>query len=115
MMIAYQEADRVKYENEHLQCDEYYEKVVSEDAEKFQKHYDTWKEAIVRFHKLKQEDAINKFLDEMNSMKFVNPRTRVEIFAEIQKEQKELFNARRKIIADLENTRPTQLTKEYVN
>jgi hypothetical protein len=107
MMVAYQDADRVKYENEHIQCDEYYNKVVAEDADKFQKHYETWKEAIVRFHKLKQEDAINKFLDEMNSMKFVNPKTRIEIFEEIQKEQKELFNQRMKIIADLENTRPT--------
>jgi hypothetical protein len=47
-------------------------------------HYDNWKEAVVRFQKLKQEDAIVKFLNEMNSMKFVNPQSRVAIFKEIQ-------------------------------
>jgi hypothetical protein len=37
----------------------------------------------VRFHKLKQEDAIIKFLDVMNSARFVNPQSRVDIFKEI--------------------------------
>lgn len=82
-MIQYREADEIKYAAEHAQCDEYYEQVVKTDKEKFEKHYETWKAAVVRFHKLKQEDAIKKFLEEMNSLKFVNPRTRVEIFEEI--------------------------------
>jgi hypothetical protein len=28
---------------------------------------------VIRFHKIKQEDAITKFLDNLNSLKFVNP------------------------------------------
>jgi hypothetical protein len=66
--------------------DQYYESVVASDKEKFEKHYEAWKDAVVRFHKLKQEDAISKFLDTMNSLKFVNPQTRQDIFAEIREE-----------------------------
>lgn len=77
------------------------------DKEKFEKHYEDWKEAIVRFHKLKQEDAIKKFLDEMNSLQFVNPPTRVAIFNEIKQEQSALFEQRMQIINELENCRPT--------
>lgn len=51
----------------------------------------------------------------MNSLKFVNPSSRVEIFKDIQREQKTLFDYRMKIIAELDNTRPTQLTKDFVN
>jgi len=58
LMVQFTETDAVKYAAEHEQCDQYYNSVVSSDAEKFQKHYEDWKEAVVRFHKLKQEDAI---------------------------------------------------------
>jgi hypothetical protein len=115
MMVQFKEHDANKYYSEHGQCDEYYEQVVTTDREKFEKHYETWKKAIVRFHKLKQEDAIQKFLDEMNSSKFVNPPTRVEIFEEIQSEQQSLFQERMKIVTELDNTRPTQLTVAFVN
>lgn len=83
LMVEFKDNDASKYSAEHQQCDDYYDTVVSTDKEKFEGHYETWKEAIVRFHKLKQEDAITKFLNEMNSLKFVNPPTRVEIFKEI--------------------------------
>ena len=43
-----------------------------------------WKESVVRFHKLKQEDAIKKCLARMNSEEFVNPPTRVAIFDEMK-------------------------------
>lgn len=82
-MIDFKESDKVKYAKEHQECDAFYEEVVASDKEKFQVHYDNWKEAVVRFQKLKQEDAIVKFLNEMNSMKFVNPQSRVAIFKEI--------------------------------
>ena len=45
-----------------------------------------WKESVVRFHKLKQEDAIKKCLARMNSEEFVNPPTRVAIFDEMKEE-----------------------------
>lgn len=83
-MIDFKESDKVKYAKEHLECDAFYEDVVAADKTKFQVHYDNWKEAVVRFQKLKQEDAIVKFLNLMNSMKFVNPQSRVAIFKEIQ-------------------------------
>ena len=82
-MIDFKESDKVKYAKEHIECDAFYEELVASDKAKFQVHYDNWKEAVVRFQKLKQEDAIVKFLNEMNSMKFVNPQSRVAIFKEI--------------------------------
>jgi len=82
-MIDFRESDKVKYAKEHVECDAFYADVVAKDKEKFQTHYDNWKEAVVRFQKLKQEDAIKTFLNEMNSMKFVNPQSRVTIFKEI--------------------------------
>jgi hypothetical protein len=42
---------------------------------------------VAKFHKLKQEDAIKKFLARMNSNEFVNPKTRVTIFEEVKAEQ----------------------------
>lgn len=114
-MVQFTDTDAVKYAAEHEQCDQYYNSVVSSDKEKFEKHYEDWKEAVVRFHKLKQEDAIQKFLDEMNSLKFVNPKSRIEIFNEIQEEQRSLFEQRMSIISELDNERPTQLTVAYVN
>lgn len=51
----------------------------------------------------------------MNSRKFVNPPSRVEIFNEIQGEQRSLYTERIRIINDLDNCRPTQLTANFVN
>ena len=80
LLIEYKEKDERRYELEHLENDEFHEEVVKSDIEKFENHYATWKESVVRFHKLKQEDAIKKFLDRMNSQEFVNPPSRVKIF-----------------------------------
>jgi hypothetical protein len=76
LMLEFKENDRQKYILEHQQLDEFAAAVVESDKVKFQEHYDTWKEAVVRFHKLKQEDAIQRFLQKMDSMQFVNPETR---------------------------------------
>ena len=51
----------------------------------------------------------------MNSLKFVNPKSRIEIFNEIQEEQRNLFEQRMSIINELANERLTQLTVAYVN
>ena len=76
---------------EHQENDEFHEEVVKSDVEKFEKHYAAWKESVVRFHKLKQNDAIEKFLARMNSQEFVNPPSRVQIFTEMKEEQMVLF------------------------
>jgi len=75
-----------KYEAEHFECDSFYEGIVQGEKDKFDVLYTTWKEAVVRFHKLKQEDAIKKFVDRLNSKEFVNPQTRVDIFTNMKNE-----------------------------
>lgn len=42
-MIEFRENDATKYENEHIELDAFYSKVVEEDASKFEKHYENWK------------------------------------------------------------------------
>ena len=91
LLIEYRVKDERRYEQEHSDLDSFHEEVVSTDQSKFEVLYATWKEAVVRFHKLKQSDAIKKFLDRMNSEEFVNPPTRVAIYAEMREEQMTLF------------------------
>jgi ribonucleotide reductase alpha subunit len=69
-----------KYKVEHEQCENYYQEVVNSETERFQDLHRIWREAVARFHKLKQEDAIQKFVDLMNSKRFVNPDTRTELY-----------------------------------
>ena len=86
LLVEYIENDKRRYEQEHEECDAFFEEVVKYDQEKFAALYATWKAAVVQFHKLKQEDAIQKFLDRMNSEEFVNPPSRVAIFNEMKEE-----------------------------
>ena len=114
LMIAYREKDLQKYEIEHAELDEFYEAVVVSDADKFDALYAKWKEAVVQFHKLKQADAIEKFLDRMNSEEFVNPPSRVAIFNEMRDEQMGLFKLRMSVISAIDTCRPTEFTKKFV-
>lgn len=114
-MVEYMEEDARKYALEHEECAAYQEEVVVSDKAKFEQHYLDWKEAVVRFHKLKQEDAISVFLARMNSLEFVNPKTRVAIFAEMMQEQMNLYEARSKILQELNICRPTALTSNFVS
>jgi hypothetical protein len=72
-----------KYAREHEECDQFHEEIVATEVEKFDGLYQTWKQAVVRFHIIKQDDALKKFVDKMNSKQFVNPQTRVDIFIKI--------------------------------
>ena len=47
------EDEEAKYNAEHAECDEFYAGVVEAESEKFDKLYKIWKEAVVRFHKIK--------------------------------------------------------------
>jgi len=67
LLVSFKEADEKKYELEHIENDAFYDEVVKADSAKFEQHYAVWKESVVRFHKLKQEEAITKFLARMNS------------------------------------------------
>jgi hypothetical protein len=88
--------------------------LVESDKEKFAKHYAIFKESVVRFHKLKQEDAIKKALARLNSGEFVNPKTRTKIFEEMREEQMKLFDQRMEIINQMDSSRPTTLNKNFI-
>jgi hypothetical protein len=114
LLVEYREKDEKRYEAEHADNDEFFEEVVKSDIEIFEVHYATWKESVIRFHKLKQEDAIEKFLARMNSEEFVNPPTRVAIFSDMSEEQMTLFKDRMSIIKELDNKTPTDFTLKFV-
>ena len=103
LLVDYKDKDTARYKQEHEENDAFYDDVVKNDKEKFENHYAIWKESVVRFHKLKQEDAISKCLARMNSEEFVNPPSRVAIFKEMKEEQQTLFEARVSIITELNN------------
>lgn len=67
------EDETAKYEAEHLECDQFHEEIVNHEAEKFDRLYQIWKDSVVKFHQIKQENAIKKFVDRLNSKEFVNP------------------------------------------
>lgn len=60
--------------------------MVMKEAEKFDGLYTQWKESVVRFHLLKQQDAISRFLDRMNSDEFVNAPSRIALFSTLKEE-----------------------------
>ena len=94
LLVEYRVKDEKRYEIEHADLDQFHQDVVTSDQAKFEQLYATWKEAVIQFHKLKQADAIKRFLDRMNSEEFVNPPSRVAIFEEMREEQMTLFNQR---------------------
>lgn len=51
----------------------------------------------------------------MNSSKFVNPESRIAIFAEMREEQMHLYKQRYDLLNQLDTVRPTVLTKTFVN
>ena len=114
LLIEYRVKDEKRYEQEHIELDKFHEEVVLSDQAKFENLYAIWKEAVVQFHKLKQSDAIKKFLDRMNSEEFVNPPSRVAVFDEMKEEQMMLFKQRMSVIKAIETCPPTEFTKKFV-
>lgn len=68
----------------------------------------------MRFHLIKQEDAIRRFIELMESKRFVNAPARVEIFNELKYEQMKVFESRMELIKQLDQTPSVKLTKELV-
>jgi len=114
-MIAKQVAEeKEKYRLEHLSNDEFYEETVKAEADKFDVLYNQWKESVLRFHYLKQEDAIRRFLELMESKRFVNASTRCDIFERLKAEQLRVFESRMELIKQLDDTPSNKLTKDFV-
>jgi len=51
-------AEDVKYKEEHADNDVFYAEIVEAEKARFEQLYQEWKEGVVRFHLLKQEEAI---------------------------------------------------------
>ena len=109
------EDETTKYRLEHEECDKFYEDIVQAESDKFDALYQQWKDSVVRFHILKQNNAIEKFVARLNSKEFVNPDSRVAIFRQMKEEQQKLFQQRVSLIEQLNETHPKFLTKELVN
>jgi Domain of unknown function (DUF4455) len=99
---------------EHVQNDQFYEELSQLEAEKFDTLYNQWKDSVVRFHLIKQENAIKRFLDLMESKRYVNPKSRVEIFDRLKSEQLRVFNQRMEYVRTLDTTPSNKLSKDFV-
>lgn len=77
--------------------------------------YQTYKAAVVRFHKIKQQAAIERFVNRLNSKEFVNPQSRVEIFRNMKREQEKLYDQRCDLIEQMNRTHPRDMTKDFIN
>ena len=76
--------------------------------------YNQWKDSVVRFHLIKQEDAIRRFLDLMESKRFVNADTRVAIFNRLKSEQLRVFQQRSDYLRQLDSQASSKLSKDFV-
>lgn len=103
-----------RYRQEHVVNDQFYEEFVKREAEKYEGLYQDWKDSVVRFHLIKQEDAIRRFIELMESKRFVNAPARVEIFNELKYEQMKVFESRMELIRQLDQTASVKLTKDLV-
>jgi hypothetical protein len=63
---------------------------------------------------IKQEDAIKRFLELMESNRFVNAATRVALFDKLKEEQLRVFTQRMDYIRQLDGTSSVKLTKDFV-
>mmetsp|Transcript_35130 Transcript_35130/g.26224 ORF Transcript_35130/g.26224 Transcript_35130/m.26224 type:complete len:81 (+) Transcript_35130:329-571(+) len=54
--------EKDKYAEEHKESEVFFQQVVDAETLKFEELYATWKDAVVRFHIIKQNDAIERFL-----------------------------------------------------
>ena len=70
---------------------------------------------MVRFHLIKQDDAIKRFIDLMESKRFVNPQSRVDIFSNLKDEQIKIFNERMDLVNQLNSCQTPNLSKDFVN
>ena len=108
------EHENERYRQEHTYNDQFYDEFVRNETEKYEVLYQQWKDSVVRFHLIKQEDAIRRFIDQMESKRFVNAPARVEIFTELKSEQLKVFETRMDLIRQLDQTPSIALTKELV-
>ena len=103
-----------KYRIEHASNDEFYSQTVQLESDKFDVLYNQWKESVVRFLLIKQEDAIKRFIDLMESKRYVNAQTRCDIFSRLKDEQLRVFGQRMEYVKQLEETASVKLTKDLV-
>ena len=52
------ETEKKKYAQEHVDNVDFHKVLVEKDGVKFDEMYQVWKESVVRFHILKQNDAL---------------------------------------------------------
>jgi hypothetical protein len=76
-----------RYRLEHLSNDEFYQDMLQQESQKYEVLYQQWKDSVVRFHLIKQEDAIKRFIDLMESKRFINAQSRVNIFLHLKEVQ----------------------------
>jgi hypothetical protein len=102
--------EELRYKKEHEDSQEFHRKLVEEENQKHANSKNEWESRRIRFHILKQEDAIRTFQQRIDSPEFVNPESRISIFKRIKKIQVELYRERMEQLQILNETGPVDLT-----
>jgi len=75
---------------------------------------DAWNERLRQFHILKQNFALESYIDRINSFEFMNPKTRVRLFTELREEQVRIYKSWHELLWRADNKDSFELTKQFV-
>jgi len=106
--------EELRYKKEHEDSYEFHRKLVSDQEDNHTALKDQWNGRRIRFHILKQEHAIKTFQERIDSPEFVNPETRIELFARLKETQVEVYHKRMDQLKVLDNTNTQDLTLDRV-
>jgi hypothetical protein len=106
--------EELRYKKEHEDSYEFHKNLVEQETEKFEKVKNQWESRRVRFHILKQEHAIKVFQERINSPEFVNPESRISLFAKLKQAQINVYHKRMNQLKILDNTSTESLTSKKV-
>ena len=85
------EEDSSKYHMEHEANYAFYHSLVDSENAKFDALLDAWNERLRQFHILKQNFALESYIDRVNSFEFMNPKSRVKLFLSLKEEQVRIY------------------------
>ena len=106
--------EELRYKKEHEDSYEFHRKLVSDQEDNHTALKEQWNGRRIRFHILKQEHAIKTFQERIDSPEFVNPETRIELFARLKETQVEVYHKRMDQLKVLDNTNTQDLTLDRV-
>lgn len=103
-----------RYKKEHEDSFNFHAQLEQDENQRYTNLRNEWEDRRIRFHVLKQENAIKTFQERIDSSEFVNPEARVRLFKRMKKNQTEVHKKRLAELKVLDNTDTNNLTVKKV-